>query len=224
MSPIIGGSSETAAGVSSDGWVTAADTWTYASATTFTISGIDRTAVFTPGTRLKLTNSTLKYFVVVSSAFATNTTVTVTGGADYSLANAAITSPFYSYAANPQGYPGWFTYTPTATGFSATTTLVGYFCVNGRECTYQFDVVGTSNATTFTVSLPIAAAAATGTTDALMRPLGQVEDNSVVSASFGLAFVASGGGSSASLFPTGAAGAWTAAGTKYAKGGFSYPI
>lgn len=85
------------------GWLPTADTWTYASATTFTISGVDRTSIFTKGTKLKLTNdSATKYFYVVSSAFSTDTTVTVTGETD--LANSAITNPFYSYNDCPQGF------------------------------------------------------------------------------------------------------------------------
>jgi hypothetical protein len=76
------------------------------------ISAGDQTALFSKGTRLKCFNSSPKYFVVVASSFgAPTTTVTVTGGTDYSLANAAISANYYSYAANPQGYPGWFNYT-----------------------------------------------------------------------------------------------------------------
>lgn len=95
-----------------DGWTTDPATWTYASASTFTVTG-DQTAKFSKGTRIKLTQTTTKYFVVVGSVFSSGTTtVTITGGSDYSLANAAITTPFYSYQANPQGWPQYFNYTP----------------------------------------------------------------------------------------------------------------
>lgn len=93
---------------SSDGWTSSADTWVYASASTFTIAGVDRTATFTKGTRLKFTQTTAKYAVVVGSTFSTNTTVTIAVNTDYTIANATITSPNYSYQMNPQGYPGWF--------------------------------------------------------------------------------------------------------------------
>lgn len=150
-----------------DGWFTSTDTWTYGSATTFTIAGVDRTAQFPVGAKLKLTQTTPKYFYVVTSVFSTNTTVTVTGGTDYTLANAAITSPFYSYMANPQGFPQWFAFTPgTTTGWSGTPTTTGTrFCIKGRECTYRFIVSGTSNTTGVAISLPVSAqlSATTGT-------------------------------------------------------------
>lgn len=124
----------------SDGWVDASSySPTYASATTFTIAGQDVTAVFSKGTRIKLTQTTVKYFAVVSSSFSTNTTVTVTGGTDYTLANAAITSPYYSYADNPQGFPGLFAYTPTWSSSGTQPVLgngsvVGSFAIVGKHC------------------------------------------------------------------------------------------
>jgi len=101
-----------------DGWSGTTDTWTYASASTFTIAGVDRTAIFTKGTRLKFTQTTVKYAVVVNSSFSTDTTITIAVNTDYTIANAAITSPYYSYAANPQGYPSHFTYAPTLTNIT----------------------------------------------------------------------------------------------------------
>lgn len=147
-----------------DGWVQSTDSWGYASATTFTIAGVDRTALFTKGTRIKLTQTTTKYFVVVGSVFSTNTTVTVTGGADYSLVNAAITSPAYSYQMNPQGYPGWFNHTPTWSGFSADPSSGQIrFRVDGSLCTYSVHAnsSGTSNATTCTINAPVTSASIT---------------------------------------------------------------
>lgn len=157
--PISSASSSSAAG-STDGWVDAsAQTWTQASATTFTVP-TDLTTTFTTGTRLRLTqSSTVKYFVVVSSAFGATTTVTVTGGSDYTLAAAAITANSYSYAANPQGYPGWFNYAPAATGFGSKTNDTARFAVTGRVCFLAWAIQGTSNATTMTITLPIASAA-----------------------------------------------------------------
>ena len=105
-----------------DGWTLATDTWVYASASTFTIAGVDRTTTFTKGTRLKFTQTTVKYAVVVSSSFSTNTTVTIAVNTDYTIANAAITSPYYSYQANPQGYPLFFNWTPTFSASGSMTT------------------------------------------------------------------------------------------------------
>lgn len=155
--PIISGGSTSSGGGSSDGWTADVNTWTYASATTFTITGQNLTTTYTKGTRLKLTQTTVKYFVVVGSSFGGgNTTVTITGGSDYTLANAAITANYYSYQASPQGYPGFFNYTPTATGLSSALTInVANFNVIGNMCYVFLDVFGTSNAATFTVDAPV---------------------------------------------------------------------
>lgn len=149
-----------------DGWITATDTWTYASAVTFTISGVDRTAIYTKGTRLKLTQSTggTKYFVVVSSAFGTDTTVTITAGTSYTLNNEAITAPFYSYMANPAGYPTSFAYTATWSCSGSMTISAGSvdftrFSVIGNRCTWTFAysafTLGGTQSTEIYATLPI---------------------------------------------------------------------
>ena len=151
-----------AAGVTAgaDGWTADLNSPTYASASSFTAGASDLTALYSPGTRIKLTQTTVKYFVVTSSSFAAGTTtVNITGGTDYTLANAAITSPFYSYEVNPQGWPGWFNYTPTLSGFSGTPTVqLAQFAVVGRTVFLAIGFTGTSNATTTSATLPIAMA------------------------------------------------------------------
>lgn len=97
------------AGVSEDGWAAAGEIWTYASADTptftFTISG-DKTSKYSPGMRIKLTQTTVKYFIITAVSYSSpNTTVTVYGGTDYTLANAAITDPYYSTQKAPLGFP-----------------------------------------------------------------------------------------------------------------------
>jgi parallel beta-helix repeat protein len=159
-----------------DGWVFDGDqTWTYASSTSFTVSG-DQTGTFTPGTRIKLTQSaTVEYFVVTSSSYSSpNTTVNITGGSDYTLANSAISANAHSYAANPQGYPTAFNYTLTYTGFSANpSTIEAKFWVVGRTCTVQIATGnGTSNSTAFTINAPINSASGLD-----VRVNGQVADN-----------------------------------------------
>ena len=147
-----------------DGWTTSSDTWTYASASTFTIAGVDRTTTFTKGTRLKFTQTTAKYAVVVASSFSTNTTVTIAVNTDYTIANAAISANYYSYEASPQGYPTQFNYTPTFTGFSADpATFVAKYAILGNLCTVIFRTLadGTSNAIGFTITAPVTAATVT---------------------------------------------------------------
>jgi hypothetical protein len=100
-----------AGSIAEDGWIAAGETWTFdaADAPTFTfkITGSDLTAKYTPGTKLKLTHSAaVKYFIVTASAFAAgDTTVTVYGGTDYTLAAGAITLPFFSRMKGPAGFP-----------------------------------------------------------------------------------------------------------------------
>lgn len=150
-----------------DGWVDdSAETWTYASGSgggtaTFTVSG-DLTAKYSKGTRVKLTQTTVKYFLVLGSAHAGGTTtVTISAGADYTLANAAISANYHSYVANPQGFPGWFTYTPTVTGFASLTDAFARFMAVGNTMTVAWYVKGTSNvsAASFNLSLPVAVVA-----------------------------------------------------------------
>jgi len=143
------------------GWFPDSATWTYASATTLTISG-DVTAKYPKGTKVKLTQTTVKYFYVVSAVYASSTTVTVTGGSDYSLANAAITSPNYSYAATPQAFPQWFNWAPTiSAGYSANPTNAVYrFQIVGNTCKISIRELtnGTSNTANDSVySLPVTA-------------------------------------------------------------------
>lgn len=94
---------------SSTGWTAASETWTYASVDdptfTFTISG-DKTSKYSPGMRVKLTQTTTKYFIITAVSYSSpNTTVTVYGGTDYDLANASITNNYYSTDKAPQGFP-----------------------------------------------------------------------------------------------------------------------
>lgn len=144
-----------------DGWMIGNDTWTYASATSFTIAGVDRTARFPVGTKLKLSQSGIKYFYVTSTSFSTDTTVNITGGIDYTLANAAITSPFYAYMGTPQGFPTWFAFTPVFANFTVGNgTVFGTFKITEREvCGYATLALGSTSAVAGALSLtaPVAA-------------------------------------------------------------------
>ena len=92
-------------------WTSDSNTWTFSSADspTFVISvNADMTALITAGTQIQLTQSaTVKYFIVTAvGAYSGGATlITVYGGTDYTLANSAITSPNYSYAKAPTGFP-----------------------------------------------------------------------------------------------------------------------
>lgn len=87
------------------GWIRDYNTWTYASATTFTIAG-DHTSRFSKDDKIYLTQTTAKYFEVYSVSYsAPNTTVTIAANGTYTLTSATITETFYSKVANPQGWP-----------------------------------------------------------------------------------------------------------------------
>jgi hypothetical protein len=103
------GNINTSFSTSWDGWQAAGETWTYASADaptfTFTVP-TDLTTKYYPGMRIKLTQTTVKYFIITAVAYgAPNTTITVYGGTDYTLANAAITLPYFSMLEVPMGFP-----------------------------------------------------------------------------------------------------------------------
>jgi len=150
------------ASLSTDGWTASSNTWVFATASTFTIAGVDLTTTFTKGTRLKFTQTTVKYAVVVSSSFSTNTTVTIAVNTDHTIANAAITLPFYSYQNSPQGYPGTFNWTTTWGGFSANPTGTFKYSIEGNIVSVYFTDAsgGTSNATTLTFTVPVASLSA----------------------------------------------------------------
>lgn len=97
------------ANTNTDGWNAANETWTYASSDapsyTFTVSG-DDTGKYSPGMRVKLTQTSTEYFIITAVSYSSpNTTVTLYGGTDYTLANASITNPYYSSAKAPVGFP-----------------------------------------------------------------------------------------------------------------------
>ena len=105
-----------------DGWIYDTDTWNYVSATSFKISGKDVRDRFPKGTKIKLVQSgSQKYFYVIATAFSTDTTITITGGSDYSLASTTISGQAYSYAAALQGFPlGTSTFVPLTTPLTST--------------------------------------------------------------------------------------------------------
>lgn len=144
-----------------DGWISAGETWTYASATTFTISG-DKRGKYQKEDKIKLTQTSVKYFYVTNVSYSSpNTTITVTGGSDYSLADATITSPYFSKIENPQGFPHWFNYTPTygADGLTYTSvTGTAKFTIAGGIITVNIYVSGTVGGTAkayLGITLPI---------------------------------------------------------------------
>lgn len=146
-----------------DGWIYDTDTWSYVSTTSFKVSGKDVRYKFPKGTKIKLVQSgSTKYFYVVATDYSADTTITITGGSDYALANENISGQAYSYAAAPQDFPQWFNFTPTTyTGWSALPTGIYIFKIIGRLCIYPVDIsAGTSNGTSAELSIPVPAGSA----------------------------------------------------------------
>lgn len=142
------------------GWAVFQTTCTYASTSSFTISG-DYTTTFTKGTPLKFTNSTLKYANVASSSYsAPNTTVNIIVNADYVLANTTISGVYIARSPGAAGFPGWFNFTSSYTGFSANPTNKSVYKIDGNVCTFMTGntASGTSNAASYGQTLPIACA------------------------------------------------------------------
>lgn len=83
------------------GWQPVGDTWTYASSTTFTISG-DVTDYYCVGMFVKWTQSaTVKYGIITNATYSDpNTTITIEGDA---VANETISGNYVSRAFAPQG-------------------------------------------------------------------------------------------------------------------------
>lgn len=130
-----------------DGWITdSGTTWTYASSSTINVAN---GTLFQKGDRIKLTQTTAKYFVVTGVS---GNVITVSGGTDYTVANAAITTQQYSHEANPLGYPGWFALSAPAsyTGIDngaggAPTTSESRFSIVGRTLFFHLRGTGTKD-------------------------------------------------------------------------------
>lgn len=151
------------------GWVLATtnvdiaspETWTYASSTSFTISG-DKTSKYQQGDKIRLKQGgDYKYFYIVSvGVSAGTTTVDVTGGSDYSLANSSITSQYFSRAVLPIGFPKYFNYTNSFGSQAGTFTgsnVYSVFSMQGRVTHISVSFTGNqtvSNSNYITFQLP----------------------------------------------------------------------
>jgi uncharacterized protein YaiE (UPF0345 family) len=199
------------------GWVPITGTFTRASATTITVSS-GALGIYNPGDKLTLTDTTGKYFYVVGVA---DTTLTVTGGSDYSLVG-TISAGYYSKTLNPLGFPQWFNWSPTFTGFSANPTGGIYrFTVLGRKCTVHFNQPnnGTSNATGYTATAPVSAV--TITNGLWQTGIPYLVDNGAASVDTGRARIPS-ASNIITILPN--SGSWTAANGKSANFTLEYEV
>lgn len=87
------------------GWSPANATLTYASADSPTFvanTSVDLTSVISVGMKIKLTQTTVKYFIVTAI---TSTTITLYGGTDYALVNEGSVNVQFSSMKAPFGFP-----------------------------------------------------------------------------------------------------------------------
>lgn len=202
------------------GWVTETNAWTRTSNTTFTVSG-DVTSYLYKGTKVTwLETATTKYGVIASSVHAAGTT-TVTLMATTSYVMAASPTGFGKYAyGKPLDFPNSFLWTPADTGFSTPPTIIApWWAVHNGICELSYGIFltggGVSNATTWTMTAPIAHMAARATHVAI-----DAIDNGV--ATVGRATLAA--SATTISLKKGADAAWTATGTKGGNFAMRYPI
>lgn len=196
-----------------DGWRSIPYAAGYGSATTIVFAGVDCSALFPVGAPVRWRQREgWLYGYVVSAVYGTDTTLTVVGN---SVVDAPIGAVWVSYGINPAGFPGWFAYSPTITGFSAVPATADYrFAICGRTVTLVVaqKVDGTSNATTLTVSLPVTAATV-GTAGTWTGTNGHAVDNGT-----GLTVASrwniNSGGTTIDFYTNMSLGAWTNANGK----------
>ena len=164
--------------VDNTGWVPITGELAYVSATSLTLVG-DYSAIgvskIEKGDSFKWTqNSIAKESNIIAdpiySAETGLTTVTIHAGYITTAADCAVLNtgiyPATNVAFSKTRGPRWFNHIPVLTGFSADpTNIKTRFNIHGSMCSliHFEDVNGTSNATTFTVSLPVAAASTAST-------------------------------------------------------------
>jgi hypothetical protein len=160
-------SASTMMSVTSDGgWNLVKDTWAYLSASAITVPS-GAASLYTVGDYIMLTQTTVKYFNVIG---VTDTVLTVTGGDTYTVANATISTPYYSKVGNPSGHPQWYAFTPVWTATSGSVgvgtgagTMLGRFKLMGRSILWcGYVKLGTNfwtgTTTAWTWTLPVQAA------------------------------------------------------------------
>lgn len=133
------------------GWNKISDAWAYASATTITVPA-GATSLYSVGDKLKLTQTTVKYFYITAVA---DTVLTILGGASYTLANAAISAISVSKG-NALGFPTSMTIPHSLeSGFTGTSVLEYDGATD--QVSWHFNIAGTFNAGTHTAVIYIPA-------------------------------------------------------------------
>ncbi|MDX9739466.1 MAG: hypothetical protein RBT33_03905 [Candidatus Dojkabacteria bacterium] len=114
-------------------------------------------------------NSVQKYAYIIrveADAGLSYTETTLVGDLVLNTTTYPVTNIKFSMLESPFGFPTRFSYTPTIGGFSANPNMITTFSIIGRTCIVSAASTtnGTSNATTYTMTLPVAAATITNFT------------------------------------------------------------
>lgn len=131
---------------------------TYASATTINVTGADATLYYQIGWKARYKQGgNYKYGIITG---VTSSVIALTGGSDYSIANAEITDFEVSESEQPLGFPQAFNWSPTYTGFSVNPQAVCRFKTLGRSCHIAVHTYtnGISNSNLYYMTAPITAA------------------------------------------------------------------
>jgi len=142
-----------------DGWTPVTDSWSYASASTITVPS-GAASKYQKGDRIKWTQTTVKYGVIVAVA---DTTLTIAVNTDYTVADAAISAISYSHQANPIGFPHYFNFSTTISGggsmtISSPSTILARYSITGNTCNFIFSLeftTGGSASTDLLTTLPV---------------------------------------------------------------------
>lgn len=158
-----------------DGWIPINIAPVYVSATSIRFENIDLSGAFPIGTKIKFTQTTVKYFYVIAASYSGgHTDLTVTGGSSYSVANAAISDFAYAHGV-ANGFPEWFScaFSSVSASGSMTVSSVTYpagnpkFKIDGTWLTLKFRVDMTLGGTASTIiylnGLPVPTISGAGT-------------------------------------------------------------
>lgn len=203
------------------GWTLVSESWTYASSSTINVP-TGATSRFQIGDKIKINNTTTKYFYVTTVA---STLLTVTGGSDYSVANTTISDVYVSRADRPFAFPSRHNFTQNLGGFSSvpTQSVATFYIKNGYVYVelYQNNT-GTSNATSFTMNAPVTAA--TVSNGAWLGMGGLATNNGSLLTTAAVALISS-GGSTITLYRDPGLTTWTNTNGKAASfGTLRYPM
>jgi len=117
--------------IPSDGWVSANETWTYASATTITVPS-GAASKYAVGNHIRWKQGgSYKYGTIKTVA---DTLITIITNTDYTVANAAITDNYLTGCGTAVGLPGYYNFTPSFSNITiGSGTISSKYRTDGRK-------------------------------------------------------------------------------------------